>query len=643
MWLTAGLFNAFVDICPRLFSGLDQLIVGGEPLSPGHVRRVDQLLPPGARIVNGYGPTEGTTFTCCYNIPRPVSAELRSIPIGRPIAHTNVYVVDDHLRPVSLGSSGELCIGGDGLAVGYLNAPQLTAEKFVSNLYSPTEGERIYRTGDLARWGDDGNLEFLGRTDQQIKVRGHRVEPAEIEWALQEHKDIVRCLVGLREQHAGEKVLVAYFVAKGSPVPAATDLRSHLRTLLPEYMLPTAFIQVPHLPLNANGKLDRNCLASLPWHEQRNESNRLEFCSAEERVMAEMWADILGTTCVGRNDHFVFDLAGNSLLALQLIDRVNRRFGARLKVPDILSTPTVATMCAKVVACAKPSNEVVRYLDVVRPGARPVAVVCVGFANALPLLRETLADGVPIWWLKLDGLHAPPYSIRPIPEIAASYASELSQVAASELVLVGHSYCGLIVLELARHLRTSGRRVKALLLEPPLPQAFQRQVAARDECRRNRWHYSWKPVVDRRQTMTHRAKAVQHCDRFKLPTSQDFRAAMQWTAMRLQRRYRKSLLRPLLQVYVRLGCDLPLRYRQWWYYYPELKRRIRSFTINRASGPVVLAGQPSYLDNYLASWQCLLDGQVETCCLPAATRHTDLMKQPAAAEWLALVSRWAGS
>ena len=215
LWLTAGLFNSFVDLCPRIFTGLAQLIIGGEPLSPHHVRLVDRLLPPAARLVNGYGPTEATTFTCCYNIPRPVTKETQSIPIGRPIENTRVYVLDEQLQPVASGSSGELCIGGDGLAEGYLNAPQLTAEKFIRNPFLNSPDERIYRSGDRVRWCADGNLEFVGRMDEQVKIRGYRVEPAEIEGAMQQHRGVARCLVGMRTGTCGDKLLVAYFTATG--------------------------------------------------------------------------------------------------------------------------------------------------------------------------------------------------------------------------------------------------------------------------------------------------------------------------------------------------------------------------------------------------------------------------------------------
>jgi amino acid adenylation domain-containing protein len=628
VWLTVGLFNTLVDVCPRIFSHLSQLIIGGETLSPRHVQLADRLLPVTARMVNGYGPTEGTTFTCCYDIPRPFPVDMQSIPIGRPIANSRVYVLDEQLQPVAEGESGELCIGGDGLAEGYLNAPGLTAEKFIPNPFAANE--RLYRSGDRVRWRDDGNLSFLGRIDDQLKIRGYRVEPAEIERALGQHPAISQCLVNVRSDAASDGVLVAYFVTDGEAAPSVSELRAHLRNFVPEYMLPSTFVRVAAIPLHANGKMARDRFSQLDVDAQIPVSDHVGLRSPEERMLADLWADVLGTTCIGRNDHFVFDLAGNSLLALQLIERVNRRFGIRLTLPDLLKTPTVATMSARVAEGSQQSDPTIHYLSVVRAGRTQNPVICVGFANALPLLQAALPDDVPLWWLKLEGLHAPPYAIRPIIDIASSYAEELAQTAAGELILVGHSFCGLIALELARRLREGGRRVKVLLLEPPLSEAFERGAM-----------FGTVHAKLRKASEFDRTMARQWINGLVFPTAPGFRTALHWTATRLKRRFRKSILRPCLQLSVRLGRELPMRFREWWYYYPQMKAQVKAFKIHRASGPIWLAGQRSYLDANLPAWQALVDGPVYECLLPAAKKHTDLMQHPAAATWLSLVREWA--
>src|SRR5207249_1988288 len=209
MWLTGSLFNSIVDAAPEALRGVQQLLVGGEALSVPHVRRAAEALPS-TQIINGYGPTEATTFACCYHVPGPPEADATSIPIGRPIANTRVYVLDRNLRLVPIGVPGELWIAGDGLARGYVNRPQLTAERFVVHRLSETLEERLYRSGDVVRWLANGTLEFLGRLDDQVKLRGYRVELGEIETTLARHPRVLEVAVVVRPGRDGDKRLVAY-------------------------------------------------------------------------------------------------------------------------------------------------------------------------------------------------------------------------------------------------------------------------------------------------------------------------------------------------------------------------------------------------------------------------------------------------
>ncbi|NJP20657.1 MAG: AMP-binding protein [Hydrococcus sp. CRU_1_1] len=195
LWLTSALFNAVIDDDPDTLSGISQLLIGGEALSSDRVRLAQKSLPS-TQIINGYGPTESTTFTCCYPIPQLLDSSLKSIPIGRAIANTQTYILDRHLQPVPVGVAGELYIGGDGLARGYLNRPDLTAEKFISN---PFDRSKFYKTGDLARYIPDGNIEFLGRIDRQVKLRGFRIEPEEIETVFTQHPQVNEAIVLVRE------------------------------------------------------------------------------------------------------------------------------------------------------------------------------------------------------------------------------------------------------------------------------------------------------------------------------------------------------------------------------------------------------------------------------------------------------------
>ncbi|HEU0051743.1 MAG TPA: amino acid adenylation domain-containing protein, partial [Longimicrobium sp.] len=252
LWLTAGLFHLVVEERIEILRGVRQLLAGGDVLSVPDVRRVLSELPETA-LINGYGPTENTTFTCCHRVAE-APREGESIPIGRPISNTYVRVLDAGMRPAPAGVPGELYAGGAGLALGYLNQPELTEEKFVADPFAP--GARLYHTGDRVRWRADGTVEFLGRVDTQVKIRGFRVEPGEIEARLLEHAGVREAAVVVREDTAGDRRLVAYVAGEA----VADEVREHLRGRLPEHMLPAAFVFLDALPLTANGKLDRKAL-----------------------------------------------------------------------------------------------------------------------------------------------------------------------------------------------------------------------------------------------------------------------------------------------------------------------------------------------------------------------------------------------
>ena len=257
LWLTSGLFHQMVDAHCECLEPVRQLITGGDVLSPGHVHRMREQHPQCA-LINAYGPTENTTFTTCYPVPpaESIQSPISPIPIGRPIANTEVYVLDDQLQPVPIGVPGELYIGGEGLARGYLNQPALTAERFIPHPFR--SGARLYRTGDWVRYLPDANLEFIGRRDQQVKVRGFRVELGEVEAALRGYPDIREAVATVREDTPGDKRLVAYVVT--DKPPPVSEWRHFLQARLPDYMVPSAFVALAALPLTANGKVDRSAL-----------------------------------------------------------------------------------------------------------------------------------------------------------------------------------------------------------------------------------------------------------------------------------------------------------------------------------------------------------------------------------------------
>ena len=344
LWLTAGLFHQVVDAALPALAGMRQLLAGGDVLSPEHVRRVREAYPA-LRLVNGYGPTENTTFTCCHIVSGEVGA---SVPIGRPIANTRAYVLDAELHPAPVGVPGELYAAGDGVARGYLGRPELTAERFVPDPFSRTPGARMYRTGDRVRWRADGSIEFLGRIDQQVKVRGFRIEPGEIEAALLRLPGVREAVVMAREDVPGDRRLVAYFVAEGE-MPDAPALRAALREWLPEHMVPSAFVALDALPLTANGKVDRRALPAPETASPREGATAPR--TPTEELLAGIWTEVLGTE-VGVHDGF-FDLGGHSLLATQVVSRVRQLFGAELPLRALFEASTVAELAPRVEAALR--------------------------------------------------------------------------------------------------------------------------------------------------------------------------------------------------------------------------------------------------------------------------------------------------
>ena len=321
---------------------LRRVTTGGEALTIELQRRFLDRLP--IDLYNGYGPTEATIaatfFTCEHNSDRP------SVPIGRPIANTQIYILDRHLHPVPIGVPGELHIGGVGLARGYLNRPELTAERFIPNPFSDDPDARLYKTGDLARYLPDGNIEFLGRFDDQVKIRGFRIELGEIETALNEHPDIKACAVLARDDTPGDRRLVAYIVPDENALAASADLRDFLRRKLPDYMLPSAFIVLAQLPLTPSGKLDRRALPAPDY--SGSENAYVAPRTPTEEKLAEIFAAMLKLDRIGIHDNF-FDLGGHSLLATQVISRVRKTFELDILLRALFELPTVAELAKLIV------------------------------------------------------------------------------------------------------------------------------------------------------------------------------------------------------------------------------------------------------------------------------------------------------
>jgi amino acid adenylation domain-containing protein/non-ribosomal peptide synthase protein (TIGR01720 family) len=356
LWLTAGLFHVLVETQPERLAGVRQLLAGGDVLSPARVRQLLARRVSG-RLVDGYGPTEATTFTCCH-VLRGRDLPEASVPLGRPIANTRVQLLDRHLAPVPLGAPGEIWIGGDGLARGYFRDPGATADRFRPDPFPPLgeAGGRLYRTGDLARLLPDGRLDFLGRTDSQVKVRGFRVEPAEIEAALSAHPAVRQAAVLAEEvtgvagdpTPAAGRRLAAYLVVDPERAPRSPELRAFLRDRLPDYLLPAVFRRLDEIPLSVNGKVDRRAL-------QARRGTAVELGGGEgvglvaprtpaERTLQEIWQAVLGRAPISVHANF-FDLGGDSLLAIQMVSRATQA-GLPASVRLVFQHQTIAELAS---------------------------------------------------------------------------------------------------------------------------------------------------------------------------------------------------------------------------------------------------------------------------------------------------------
>ena len=391
--LTAALFNFVVDADVTALRGLEHLQVGGEALSIAHVRRAQRELP-GLTLYNGYGPTECTMVTTIYRIPAESTRESRTIPIGRPIHDTRVYVLGANLEPLPPGLAGELCVGGSGLARGYVGKPELTAGRFVA---APTgcADARLYRTGDRARWRDDGTVEFLGRIDSQVKIRGFRVEPAEIQARLLELSSLRDAVVIARRAVGGELRLLAYLVAVTQPL-ADTIVRDHLARHLPAYMHPAAFVWLDALPLTANGKVDTRALPDPDGARAPQLGELLPPRDALEALICSVYARQLQLRAVGRLDNF-FELGGNSLLALRAAAALREAGHAQATVAAFYAAPTAEQMAARLRAGPAPAFEVSPPSIAAGDPADPIAIVAV--AGRFPGAGDVDA----LWSMLLDG------------------------------------------------------------------------------------------------------------------------------------------------------------------------------------------------------------------------------------------------
>jgi amino acid adenylation domain-containing protein len=449
--------------------------LAGEPLGRDLVRAT-LASSRATRVLNLYGPSEATVY-CTAAVIEATADDGERVPIGRPVANTEIYLLDGRRQPVPRGATGEVYIGGAGLARGYLNRPDLTAERFVDHPFQP--GARLYRSGDLGRYRSDGTIDFFGRVDDQVKIRGFRIEPAEIEAALLTHPGVAQAAVIIREDVPGQRRLVAYVVrpvtSSGAPAPPAppAELRTHLARSLPDYMIPAAFVRLDALPRNPSGKLDR---PALPLPEGRPVEARKtgEPRTATEVTLAQIWADVLQLPKVGVDEDF-FELGGHSLLAAEMVTRVEQTFRRKLPVTLVLQAATIRSLAATLEA--KDARQVWRSVFPIRQGGMGRPLFCLhglagdvtGYRHLLPYLGVDQ----PLYGIQCVGLDGeqPPYTS--VEDMAAHYISEMRAIQPQgPYLLAGICFGALVAYEMAFQLTTRHNALVALvaLVDPtPLP------------------------------------------------------------------------------------------------------------------------------------------------------------------------------
>ncbi|QNP68571.1 amino acid adenylation domain-containing protein [Streptomyces roseirectus] len=443
-------------------SSLRQLLTGVESLPENTLHRMRELLP-GLRICFGYGPTEATLYSTAYTDPQPYD---RPCPIGRPLRGTRLYLLDDRMRPVPVGVPGEVYLGGASLARGYLNRPDLTDELFVPDPFVP--GERLYRTGDLARWLPDGNAEYAGRRDDQLKLRGFRIEPGEVEAALLALPGVREAVVLADRDAPGGPRLVAGVGCDTGATRMPYEWRADLADRLPDYMIPAVVVEFPRLPLNRSGKADRTEVLRAASTALAGRVNAAAPRDHAEMALYRIWREVLLHPAIGIGDNF-FDLGGTSISAIKMASAVERELGVTLPVRDVLLHPTIEALAERV---RGHGGEATRPSSLVefRAGAGRQRVVCVHPAGGtafcyLPLSAE-LADDIGVVGLQAPGINPGESTLPGVEAMAEEYLRLVAPRPDEALVLCGLSYGGLVAHEMGRRLAEAGHeKVSVVLLD----------------------------------------------------------------------------------------------------------------------------------------------------------------------------------
>ena len=604
LWLTAGLFHQLVDWNIQALRPLKVLLAGGDILSPEHVRRMTAKLPH-VTLINGYGPTENTTFTCCFSIPIGEDFE-NSVPIGCPIPQTQVYVLDPQQYLTPRGVKGELCTSGRGLGRGYFQQPALTAEKFIPHPYSPEPGGRLYRSGDIVKHRPNGTLQFIGRHDHQVKIRGYRIECGEIETVLTRHPAVQDVVVQPHEDDMGYKRLVAYVIAEKNSDPKISEFRDFLRLNLASYMIPSHYVFLDAFPLTSNGKVDHS---NLPFDNQLSSQEEGAYIAprnALEIQLTKIWETVLGIQPIGVTDNF-FNLGGESLMAVRLCSEIERALSRKVPVSLIFQTQTIDQL-AKTMAQRENPGPSPLMVPIQASGSNPPIFSVLFGATFKPFMNNY--PNQPYYMFFNQGHDGSPALHTTVEKIAFWYLKEMQTIQPQgPYFLAGYSFGGMVAYEMAQQLRQQGETIALLALVDPTPPSSQAQLA------------SWKLTrgslsIDRMEIKNQEAHSHLTSPRnyfTKLFT------AFQWRANSVKIQSMVMMKSILCSIFFRVGHPLPPSLRSW-YRNQIVHEAARQYIPQKYQGQVSLFKSTNYVET---PWRELCAEVVEVGTFP--TEHLDLV------------------
>jgi aspartate racemase len=594
--------------------------LAGEPLSTTLVQQIYQTSSVKC-VYDLYGPSEDTTYsTCALRTPKGPKT------IGRPISNTQVYILDGHMNPVPMGIPGRLYIGGDGLARGYFNRPDLTAEKFIPDPFSGRPGARLYNTGDLARYMPDGNIEFLGRIDNQVKLRGFRIELGEIEAVLCQHPAIQEAVASVRENTSGMRSLVAYVTPKNQePIPPA-ELGRYLGSKLPAYMVPSAFVMLEALPLTPNGKVDRQ---ALPAPDQRASLAETAVAprTPTEKIITRIWANLFKGYRVGIHDNF-FELGGDSLLAVRLLIEVNKEFDKKLPLAAVFQAPTIEQL-AKLVAYGSTLPTWSSLYAIQPHGSKPPFFWIHGEASDAFLPRYLEGDQ-PLYGVRHQSEDGKTALYTTLPDIAEHYLSEMRAVQPhGPYFLGGYCFGGVVAFEMAHQLKRSDEDVRLLvMLDPDNPiMSHSRTHTAQNT---SAFSSSGTSLID--TIFRHTTKLYSHKPKEKARYILE-RAAGKIRASAMRITANKTLKRAAYRTYLALGYAIP----------PSFRSRYILDIYDEAMGNYVPEIYPGRLTVFRAAyscdpivWESLAGEGLELHEISGD--HTEILKEPHVQQWAEILS-----